>query len=350
MNTSNMSEHTPCPPLVPYTIDECTFYELIIYTAIMGPICLLGLGGNILLCCIFHNNANSLMTSSRILLISMAVTDGVFLLAMIPTFCIQPLLAYTGSMDFYTHYIYPYIYLYMFIVCSISHTCSVWVTVVVGVSRYVAICKPFSMSTYFSETRTILCIMAVITAGFLYNLPQFLECKITFQVIDNETVPQISDLLHFNSTWKTLYDTIFYLWFIFVIPLFILLVICVLGIRKLQMEKQSRRCSRTFESSRQNLKNQTKDHMEKCVTKMLLVVLIVFIFCQAPAMINRAAMIILPYTFWECGTVAYYLGHLCNVLLAVNSSINIFIYIKFNKTFRTLLRITCDWRKSLTVV
>ena len=122
------------------------------------------------------------------------------------------------------------------------------------------------------------------------------------------------------------YDTIFLLIFLLVLPIVTLTVITIRLIkamkahRRMQLEMQSRR--------QQN---------DGGVTFALVIVVIAFIVCQVPTFVWSVLYEVLPREAGYCGGVLFYFGGIVDQLIALNSSINFFIYIVANKAFRGVL-------------
>lgn len=73
------------------------------------------------------------------------------------------------------------------------------------------------------------------------------------------------------------------------------------------------------------------------VTLVLIIVVLVFIVCQSPALINRVMWSLYEDTKRTCPGFQYYFSRLSNLLVVANSSVNFFIYYLFNLRFRQVL-------------
>ena len=122
------------------------------------------------------------------------------------------------------------------------------------------------------------------------------------------------------------YDTIFLLTFLLILPILTLTVITIRLIkamkahRRMQLEMQSR--------SQQNDSN---------VTFPLVIIVIVFIACQVPTFFSYVLMEVMPIDSRFCGGFFVDFGPIVDMLITLNSSVNFLIYIIGNKAFRDVL-------------
>lgn len=80
-----------------------------------------------------------------------------------------------------------------------------------------------------------------------------------------------------------------------------------------------------------------KQRQESNVTFVLIIVVLVFCVCQAPALVNQIFWNVLPEQARWCGGFQFYLSPICNVLVILNSSVNFVIYLLCNTRFQQTL-------------
>jgi hypothetical protein len=89
------------------------------------------------------------------------------------------------------------------------------------------------------------------------------------------------------------------------------------------------------------------------VTLVLIIVVIVFSVCQAPALLNQILWNVLDSAARECGGFQFYFSRICNMLVVFNSAINFPIYAVFNTRFRQVLvgqvLVLCCRRRSTSI-
>lgn len=73
------------------------------------------------------------------------------------------------------------------------------------------------------------------------------------------------------------------------------------------------------------------------VTLVLIIVVIVFSVCQAPALLNQIFWNVLDDTARDCGGFQFYYSRVSNMLVVTNSAVNFPIYAVFNTRFRQVL-------------
>jgi len=70
---------------------------------------------------------------------------------------------------------------------------------------------------------------------------------------------------------------------------------------------------------------------------MLIVVILVFVFCQSPAFITQALPSVLPDATLYCPFSYFYYARISDLLVVANSSLNFVIYCFCSRRFRTIL-------------
>jgi len=73
------------------------------------------------------------------------------------------------------------------------------------------------------------------------------------------------------------------------------------------------------------------------VTLVLIIVVIVFSVCQAPALLNQIFWNVLDNSARDCGGFQFYYSRVSNMLVVTNSAVNFPIYAVFNTRFRHVL-------------
>ena len=301
----------------------CLLYQLIWYTVICGCICVAGVIGNVTSFIVFQRD--SLKTSTSFLFQSLAVVDTFMLLLIIPTYSLTPLMNYLGVNDF-RYYVFPYIAVYVLPFAYLAQSCAVWVTVLVGAIRYIAVCHPYKAPTWCSVTRAKHLLAIVILSSFVYNLPSFATKRIRFEYLEalNSSVPVP------HSTMPNLFEIVYYNFcysiFMLIIPLTALIVLSVLLIRKMKGVAKRRKSM------------VTSDRHDSSITFTLVTVLIVFAICQAPALFTQILWSVLSDSHRDCGGFQFYWSPISNSLVVLNSAINFTLYVTTNIRFRNTLR------------
>ncbi|XP_059093766.1 FMRFamide receptor-like isoform X2 [Tigriopus californicus] len=297
-------------------------FEFIVHGLLILFIGFCGIIGNIL--CLLVLCQRQMRNSINCLLIGLAVIDislivSAWLMFSLPAFQIyfeRRLL--TKVVDVYqysTPFVYP--------LGMIAQTASVYLTVLITLERYFVVCLPLKSRSLCTYGRARRCVVVIMVCSCLYNVPRFFEYKFeTFQVImpnrHNVTLTFLqSTMLRDNSLYISIYMTWLYMIFMYVVPFSFLFVLN----SKIAWEIRSARKKR----SQMTIAQQA----EEGLAIMLLVIVCTFMLCNAPAMVSNI-MEALQFQ-------AVKLTQVSNLLIVINSSVNIIVYVIFCKKFRIIL-------------
>lgn len=302
----------------------CNLYLFVIYTVIVGFLCLFGFVSNSISFCVFYKD--TVKTSTPFLFQGLSVIDNLLLITVIPLYCIEPFVIYTGLYTGYLTYGYSSIVLvYIFPLASVSQTATIWVTVLVAVNRYIAVCKPYQAPRLCTVRQAKIQLATVLILAVLYNVPKFAESYVEYDPVENCLKPRHTELGD-SFIFMLIYDNILYMIFMMILPL---LILSVLNIRLVKALKELSRKRAEMQSARQQQDNN--------VTLVLIIVVLVFIICQTPALANKFMWSVLDNDARACGGFQFYFSRLSNVLVIINSAVNFVIYFFFNTRFRQVL-------------
>ena len=114
-------------------------------------------------------------------------------------------------------------------VSNYSYIFSCYLTIILTLERYVAICKPhWVRSQTHMIKKTKIAIWCVTVFSILYNVPRFFENK-----WKNGTLEKV---LLADKTYKMVYKTWMYFVFAFSLPCVILIIFNILVIKKVQSQ------------------------------------------------------------------------------------------------------------------
>jgi len=120
---------------------ECALFDFTVYTMIVGLFIVLGVIGNALSFIVMLNDSATSATS--FLLQALAVADTLVLLAALPLYVLPNVYPYTGVLSSY-YELYMGIMPFLWPIYLMSYTGTIFLTVLVSVNRYEAVCRPFS--------------------------------------------------------------------------------------------------------------------------------------------------------------------------------------------------------------
>ena len=307
----------------------CRLYSFIVYTLIMGTLVVVGIIGNSLAFVVLWKG--NFKSSTSFLFLSLSLIDSTLLLAVFSVGTMVAFVNYTGWLQDYSR-LTPYLRVYVLSTLLLAKTAAIWVVVLVAVNRYIIVCLPLRAPQWCTLSKVKIQLAVVLGAAVLYNIPNFAQSRVAYytNLTSNNNTVDIAkiDYTMFGkeTVFYRVYDTLVHLIFLLVLPILTLTVITIRLIkamkahRRMQLEMQSR--SQPYDSN---------------VTFALVIVVTVFIACQVPTFVWSVLYEVLPREAGYCGGVLFYFGPIVNMLIALNSSINFFIYIVANKAFRGVL-------------
>ena len=296
---------------------KCKIFRFVLYTIICGLLCLLGFLGNSLSFLVLARDRSTPVAS--FLLQVMAVADNLFLLLWFIHYSVRDILRY-WDIDAQQHPAWIYVRVFTFPFLYMTQMETIWLTVVVAMNRYMAICLPYRAPHLCTIHNVYKEVIFVTVFSIAYNIPRFFE--LTVLSVDNQTVWDRTDIGK-DTLYKTVYTDAMYYLFTFVLPLLILgfvntrVIVAYQGIRRRKRRMTSRRADN-----------------ENNITLVMIMVVAIFMLCQAPA---RIVQLVWSYSYNHCEEYQYYLIHISNSLEVLNSSINFLIYFIFRKRFRDIL-------------
>ena len=311
----------------------CNLFSFIVYTFFCGTLCVLGVIGNIATFAVFQ--MDNLKTSTTFLFQGLALTDTVLLVMCFPVYCIQPAFDYMGGRQDAFQDAHAYILVYLLPIALLAQTATIWVTVVVGINRYIAVCLPYQASRLCSVAKARQYLAAVLICSLIYCIPRFLQAKVVdeWSVEYNRTIhmAKLTDIGE-NKYFNIIYNNICYLIFMLFFPVLLLTILNIRLINTLKAINQRR--------SEMQTRQQKQDNN---VTFVLIIVVLVFTICQTPALINQILWNVLPDNSRHCGGLQFYFRPLSNLMVILNSSVNFIIYYLFNKRFKSVVEQHLCW-------
>lgn len=199
------------------------------------------------------------------------------------------------------------LYMYIRIVyplALISQTGSIWTTCLITAERYLAVCHPLRSLTLSTRSRAVWALLALSVGAFVYNIPRFAEVEIMES--NGTTYVQRSDLRQ-NVIYYWLYYILLHLALLYVIPL------SLLSVLNTKIYITIRRATR----NRTQLTRQ--EQSEYNIASMLVLLVAIFIGCNAPAFIVNCLELTNTHYFQTAITFS-------NLLVCFNSSVNFIIY------------------------
>lgn len=308
---------------------NCNSFTFVLYAGVFGSLCLFGLVGNSLSFAVLRWERHG--HTATFLLQVMACVDNLFLLA---TGFSQIFIATVFYLNDNSNPLAAYIRVCVWPLVHVTQMWTVWITVLVAVNRYVAICRPFQAPVWCTMTQARRQVVALAIVIVFYNLPRFFELRIMF---NKNTVYAAGTMIQDSRIYNILYENVLYCFFVFLGPLVILVVLNACLVQELIT---SRRRLRAMQ-----LPGATADEQEQNLTLVMIIIILLFVVCQTPAFINQLLYYAIVETEYSCGKVYYYYYHLSNIIVSANSSVNFVIYCLFRRQFRERVVAFCRRRR-----
>ena len=293
----------------------------------MPVVCAFGVIGNILnLAVLTHKQMlvtmENLEKSAHLGLVALAVSDLLFcLFVLINAFKPRGKSHYTSEESLFMLYYDSYVFLP---VVSLLIVCSCWLTVVMALARYFAICRPLYARAFISLRGTRIALASVFVAAIIFNLPLFFTYQIFSYPHDNVTyyVQLTSQLRRDNERLYAAYNTVQGVVGV-VVPVFVLAFCNVCLIRAL------RRSSRMQKQCTANRRANNNGHR---ITATLVVIIILFVVLALPAEALKFYQHLLPDSMSL--TASKLANTTTNLLQACNFAVNFVLYCTLNAQFR----------------
>ena len=217
------------------------------------------------------------------------------------------------------------------------HTATIWTPVLVGIHRYIVVCKPLLATSLCTVSNARKHFVVVVAISVIVNFPKYFEHSITARTLNITTVNgSLAILQRDASPWYTIgYNKVFRMGLMnYAIPVLSLLFITVSVLRTLRSSRQRR-------SIVTGAQVRGQAHGDRTVDVMVIVVLVVFMICHIfhPVVIHFGDSL----RKMKDGRiiVSCMISALVFLPTKINSAINCLIYIAFNKTFRQTLCPCC---------
>lgn len=129
--------------------DEHTQLDFWLSGVLLNSIGIIGIAGNVLSMLILSRP--QMRSSINYLLIGLARCDTVLIVTSMLLFGFRSIYPCTGYLFEYNYYIYPHIAPYVFLLATASQTASIYLTLMVSLERYVAVCHPLRAVSIFIQ-------------------------------------------------------------------------------------------------------------------------------------------------------------------------------------------------------
>ncbi|VDM25896.1 unnamed protein product [Toxocara canis] len=274
--------------------------------------CLCGVVGNSLSLYIYRTPTFR-GRSINLLLAALSACDLFLCLLAMPVFSITQIQNFLPDLS---KHLTGHILLFAYPVTLMLQSMSVWLLVSITIDRYLAVCHPFKVRAYCTQTRAAITILVIVFFSIAYNFVRFWEFTLNDSGGSATFEDSIVPLLRGDHLFMLLYQNIATLITQFFIPL---IVLCFFNLQVARTILQAGEHRRELVSS---------EKREYSTAKMMLYVVIVFIFCYTLSMVLNLAEILDEELFRQ--PIGYLLNDVNNILVVINSSSSFIFYTKYS--------------------
>ncbi|KAL3117176.1 hypothetical protein niasHT_007579 [Heterodera trifolii] len=301
----------------------------LLFSLLMASLCIVGAVMNSISLFIFSRPA-SRKRSINILLCGLSASDLALCLLALPVFSMSQLEYFVPALPpaFTSHLL-----VFCYPVTLMAQTMSVWILVGITVDRFIAVCYPFTVRIHCTVRRAQLTIVAILVFSVCYNLIRFWEYRINNSSdgygtdAKNEQIPPVVGLLRENYLYMLLYQNVATMLSQFLVPLCVLCALNFQVARTILVAVEQRREMWAELSAAERREHKT--------AKMMLMVVLVFLFCYSLSFCLNVLEIVLPALFRS--QIGYLLNDVNNILIVLNASSSFVFYAQFSSRYRAQL-------------
>ena len=296
----------------------------IIHRIILPAICACGILGIILTVIVLsHKN---MYTSTNCYLMALSFADLIFLLIMATTLVDNQFVPDSKAYYRYVIYVtYSAIFMHIFLLASI------WLTVMLAVERFIAICRPFLANKMCTVGKARIIVLIIYAVALICRLPNFWENRVVtlYDPITNSTLSymEVTDFST-NEHYITLYPWIIDVFLTSMIPCLLLIILNVKLIWEVKKSTQYLQRNLVIRANGTSSVAQKEDLQ---ITIMLISVIMVFFICQAPYVIYTAIVSINKFAAHSSGFMVF--RYVTMLLLTLKSAVNFILYCWFSEKF-----------------
>lgn len=316
-----------CNDNVSQTVLMESWYTFSIHI-LLPIICSFGILGIILTVIVLsHKNMS---TSTNSYLISLAMADLCFLI-------IIPLRCFEGKLDKFEAYYYYIIHFYAIQIMNIFLLVSVWLTVMLALERYIAICHPLRAMSVCTVTRARIIIVLIFVIAAILHIPYFFTHVVVYfyDYCMHKDVPYLHGTSLGMSPIFGMVNKCLSTALMAIIPFILLVILNGCLIREIHRSTNYLRYHLAIDLNAQTII--TGEEIK--ITMMLISVVIVFFVCAGPYILYNIIRTIHPHIVFPHYHI---LITLTILLLALRSSFNFILYCWFSEKFwNTFKRTFC---------
>ena len=319
MENFSTSDCTSCP------VSKLNTFTSTLDKHFIPVLCGFGIFGNLISIIVLRSS--TLKSTFYQSLLTLAVCDILFLISAI----IESTVSFENVIFIY---LFPYFYNPL---KNIVFSWETYLIMSIATERYLVVCKPLLYRKHRIRTSSFIHLLTFIFPGLflavIINIPKFFEAELIY---DKDVIDFQATELRLNIDYIFYYTHLTRLLLTGIIPAIFLVNINMLILLKVRKSVEMRR----------QLESTKWKRPSSYLVLTLTAIIMVFLVCNLPRLIMNLVeynFILSMYKVDECGCSLTpwwipSLMRLSHLLLTINSSINIFIYILFSKSFSQVFK------------
>ena len=312
---------------VSYGPKPSLYMQFFMEACIALPVAVFGIMGNLMALVVLARIKPRQTTN--VWLLGLVVGDTMVLILTLLLRSLRYLALYMGILHGYMS-----VYHWIFIICwpgvSMARLAVQWLCVMLTFDRFVAVCRPLHANVVCTLSKTYRHLAAVIIFVVIFSLPRFFEYKYD----PNKSTKFSATAFSESNTYTVLYKIITFSLITYVIPVLALIIMnrrLVLALRRAE----------TFRGSLRSALG--TDHPTPATSlSRSVTALVVAVVCLALTSSSVAFTAQLLYSLEHLNRAVFdgprrFVSLFSNLVVTLNSAINIFIYFYFSRKFRRQL-------------
>lgn len=299
---------------------------------ILIPFVVVGLIGNTLAFVVLNREKRK--SNSSMYMKMLAITDNAVLISRFIYASCRSLYKYVGVQSWYWGYeLYQVTKGVNFGLFPLFRLCSLYIVMIMTVERFIVVCKPMKAKSLCTSKANKMAISVMVCIAIILNVPHFFRYQLFWKCCVGRWRPvslanEVYENNHKFKPFYQYYEDAEYFMMVTIIP-FSVTGICNYYILSAVRQASERRAT---------MSGGHDTSQDKSITRRILFVSTATVILELPYFVLKGSEFVLDHIVYDDINMIDYLFRPAETLLAINSSINIFVYLIASKMFRNTLK------------